>query len=141
MKWFTGWIRPDHRWNSSETLTQTLSTLESGQSTVMNINRYDTTYRNGILVTKVRVSYVKITSTQRNTGNLDGNTGLLTSLLTGKQGISSLKEMPCCPTDDLLWVQITRSYPNRLRFWRLPFPESPCHGVIDPRFQKYFGRR
>jgi hypothetical protein len=34
----------------------------------MNINRYDTTYRNGILLTKFRVSYVKITSTQRNTG-------------------------------------------------------------------------
>ena len=50
-------------------------------------------------------------------------------------------EMPCCPASDLLWVQITRSYPNRLRFWRLPFPESPCHGVIDPRLQKFFGKR
>ena len=33
----------------------------------MNINRYGRTYGNGILVTKFRVSYVKITSTQRNT--------------------------------------------------------------------------
>ena len=31
------------------------------QSTVMNINRYGRTYRNGILVAKFRVSYVKIT--------------------------------------------------------------------------------
>ena len=54
--------------NSSETLTQALSNLESVQSRVMNINRYDRTYRNGILVAKFRVSYVKITSTQRNTG-------------------------------------------------------------------------
>jgi hypothetical protein len=29
----------------------------------MNINRYGRTYRNGILVTKFRVSYVKLTST------------------------------------------------------------------------------
>ena len=29
----------------------------------MNINRYGRTYRNGILVAKFRVSYVKITST------------------------------------------------------------------------------
>ena len=48
-------------------------------------------------------------------------------------------EMSCCPDSDLLLVQITQSYPNRLRFWRLPFPESPCHGVIDPNFQKFFG--
>jgi hypothetical protein len=34
--------------------------------------------------------------------------------------------MPCCPPIDLLWVQITQSYPNRLRFWTLPCPESPC---------------
>ena len=26
-------------------------------------------------------------------------------------------EMPCFPASDLLWVQITQSYPNRLRFW------------------------
>jgi hypothetical protein len=37
--------------NSSETLTQTISNLESVQSTVININRYGSTYRNGILVT------------------------------------------------------------------------------------------
>jgi hypothetical protein len=30
----------------------------------MNINRYGTTYRNGILLTKFRVSYVKITLTK-----------------------------------------------------------------------------
>ena len=34
-------------------------------------------------------------------------------------------EMPCFPASDLLWVQITQSYPNRLRFWILPSPESP----------------
>jgi hypothetical protein len=34
----------------------------------MNINRYGRTYRNGILVAKFMVSYVKITTTQRNTG-------------------------------------------------------------------------
>ena len=39
-------------------------------------------------------------------------------------------EMPCFPASDLLWVQITQSYPNRLRFWILPSPESPCHDVI-----------
>jgi hypothetical protein len=31
-------------------------------------------------------------------------------------------EMPCCPPSDLLWVQITQSYPNRLRFSSLPCP-------------------
>ncbi len=36
-------------------------------------------------------------------------------------------EMPCCPANDLLWVQITQSYPNRLRFSSLPCPQSPCH--------------
>ncbi len=46
-------------------------------------------------------------------------------------------EMPCFPASDLLWVQITQSYPNRLRFWILPSPESPCHTVIDPSFQKF----
>ena len=50
-------------------------------------------------------------------------------------------EMPCLPSNDLLWVQITQSYPNRLRFWRLPSPESPCHTLIDPIFQKFFGKR
>ena len=50
-------------------------------------------------------------------------------------------EIPCFPTSDLLWVQITQSYPNRLRFWRLPSPESPCHALIDPSFQKFFGKR
>ncbi len=54
--------------NSSETLTQGLWNLEYVQSTVMKINRHGRTYRNGILVTKFRVSYVKITSTKRNTG-------------------------------------------------------------------------
>ena len=34
----------------------------------MNTYRYGRTYRNSILVTKFRVSYVKITSTKRNTG-------------------------------------------------------------------------
>ena len=34
-------------------------------------------------------------------------------------------EMTCSPVSDLLWVQITQSYPNRLRFWILPSPESP----------------
>ena len=43
-------------------------------------------------------------------------------------------EMPCCPASDLLWVQITQSYPNRLRFSSLPCPQSPCHAVIDPVF-------
>ncbi len=47
--------------NSSKTLTQALPNLKSGQSTVMNINRYGRTYRNGILVAKFRVSHVKIT--------------------------------------------------------------------------------
>ena len=63
--------------NSSETLTQGLLNLEFVHSTVMKINRYGRTYRNGILVTKFRngilvpkfrVGYVKITSTKRNTG-------------------------------------------------------------------------
>jgi hypothetical protein len=40
--------------------------------------------------------------------------------------------MPCYPANDLLWVQITQSYPNRLRFSSLPCPQSPCHTVIDP---------
>jgi hypothetical protein len=47
-------------------------------------------------------------------------------------------EMPCCPTSDLLWVQITQSYPNRLRFSTLPCPQSPCHTVIDPVFKEGF---
>ena len=33
-------------------------------------------------------------------------------------------EMPCCPPSDLLWVQITQSYPT--------------HTVIDPVFKEGF---
>ena len=40
-------------------------------------------------------------------------------------------KMPCCPAINLLRVQITQSYPNRLRFWTLPCPESPCHSVCS----------
>jgi hypothetical protein len=47
-------------------------------------------------------------------------------------------EMPCFPPSDLLWVQITQSYPNRLRFSRSPCPQSPCHTVIDPVFKEGF---
>jgi hypothetical protein len=47
-------------------------------------------------------------------------------------------EMPCCPASDLLWVQITQSYPNRLRFSSLPCPQSPCHAVIEPVFKEGF---
>ncbi len=47
-------------------------------------------------------------------------------------------EKPCCPASDLLWVQITQSYPNRLRFSSLPCPQSPCHTVIDPVFKEGF---
>jgi hypothetical protein len=47
-------------------------------------------------------------------------------------------EMPCCPPIDLLWVQITQSYPNRLRFSNLPCPQSPCHTVTDPVFKEGF---
>ncbi len=50
-------------------------------------------------------------------------------------------EIPCCPASGLLWVQITQSYPNRLRFWILTCPESPCHTVIDPSFQEVFWRK
>jgi hypothetical protein len=32
--------------------------------------------------------------------------------------------MPCWPVSDLLWVQITQRYPNRLKFWIIPCPES-----------------
>jgi hypothetical protein len=39
---------------------------------------------------------------------------------------------------DLLWVQITQSYPNRLRFSSLPCPQSPCHTVIHPVFKEGF---
>ena len=45
-------------------------------------------------------------------------------------------EMPCCPASDLLWVQITQSYPNRLRFSSCP--RSPCQDVIDPVFKEGF---
>jgi hypothetical protein len=45
-------------------------------------------------------------------------------------------EMPCCPASDLLWVQITQSYPNRLKFSSSPCPQSPCHTVIDPVFKE-----
>jgi hypothetical protein len=45
-------------------------------------------------------------------------------------------EMPCYPASDLLWVQITRNYANRLRFSGLPCPQSPCHTVIDPVFKE-----
>ncbi len=47
-------------------------------------------------------------------------------------------EMPCCPANDLLWVQITQSYPNRLRFSSLPCPQSPCHALIFPVFKEGF---
>jgi hypothetical protein len=47
-------------------------------------------------------------------------------------------QMPCCPAGDLLWVQITQSYPNRLRFSSLPCPQSPCHTVIYPVFREGF---
>ena len=46
--------------------------------------------------------------------------------------------MPCFPASDLLWVQITQSYPNRLRFSSLPCPQSPCHALISPVFQEGF---
>ena len=76
---------------------------------------------------------------------LDGKTGLLTGLLVGKQGISSpvslLAALLVGLFSHLLWVQITQSHPNRLRFWILPSPEFPCHDVIDPSFQKFFGKR
>jgi hypothetical protein len=50
-------------------------------------------------------------------------------------------EMPCCPASELLWVLITQSYPNRLRFSNLPCPQSPCHDVIHPVFKEgYFWR-
>ncbi len=68
---------------------------------------------------------------------LDAKTGLLTGLLAGASRETGL-EMPCCPANDLLWVQITQSYPNRLRFSRLPCPQSPCHSVIDPVFKEGF---
>ena len=48
--------------------------------------------------------------------------------------------MTCLPVTDLLWVQITQSYPNRLRFWRSPCPESPCHVVTFAVFQTKFFR-
>ncbi len=47
-------------------------------------------------------------------------------------------EMPCSPANDLLWVQITQSYSNRLRFSSLPCPQSPCHALIFPVFQEGF---
>jgi hypothetical protein len=47
-------------------------------------------------------------------------------------------EIPCCPSSDLLWVQVTQSYPNQLRFSSLPCPQSPCHTVIDPVFKEGF---
>jgi hypothetical protein len=47
-------------------------------------------------------------------------------------------EIPCCPASDLLWVQITQSYPNRLRFSSIPCPQSPCHTEIDPVFKEGF---
>ena len=49
-------------------------------------------------------------------------------------------EMPCFPASDLLWVQITQSYPNRLRFWILPSPESPCV-IRRPCLQKRMHRK
>jgi hypothetical protein len=50
-------------------------------------------------------------------------------------------KMSCYPPNDLLWVQITQSYPNRLRFSNLPCPQSPCHTVIDPVFKEGFSTR
>ncbi len=47
-------------------------------------------------------------------------------------------EMPCCPANDLQRIQITQSYPNRLRFSSLPCPQSPCHDLIFPVFQEGF---
>jgi hypothetical protein len=34
-------------------------------------------------------------------------------------------EMPCFPPSDQLWVQITQSYPNRLRFSRFTLSSIP----------------
>jgi hypothetical protein len=65
---------------------------------------------------------------------LDAKTGLLTGLLAGKQ----VWKYPVTLLRDLLWVQITQSYPNRLRFSSLPCPQSPCHDVIDPVFKEGF---
>jgi hypothetical protein len=47
-------------------------------------------------------------------------------------------EMPCCPASDLLWVQITQSYPNRLRFSSLHCPQSPCHAECLARLVQTF---
>jgi hypothetical protein len=47
-------------------------------------------------------------------------------------------DMPSCPDGDLLWVQITQSYPNRLRFSSLPCPQFPCQDVIYPVLHQGF---
>ncbi len=45
-------------------------------------------------------------------------------------------EMHCCPPVDLLWVQITQSYPNRLRFSSLPCPQSDDDAVFIQKDSK-----
>ena len=67
---------------------------------------------------------------------LDGKTDLLTGLLVVKQGWK-----PCCPDSDQLQVQVTQSYPNRLRFLSLPCPQSLCHSVIYPVLEEGFFSR
>jgi hypothetical protein len=47
-------------------------------------------------------------------------------------------EIPCYTASDLLWVQITQSHPNRLRFSSLPCPQSPRHSVIEAVFKEGF---
>ncbi len=46
-------------------------------------------------------------------------------------------EMTCCPGRDLLWVQITQSYPNQLRFSNLP---SLVTLLFTPSSRKDFGK-
>jgi hypothetical protein len=83
------------------------------------------------LKTKTEESVVRGTGTNKDedqVNSLDGKTDLLTSPVSRETGL----EIPCFPTSDLLWVQIT------LRFSSLPCPQSPCHTVIVPVFQEEF---
>ena len=61
-------------------------------------------------------------------------TGLLTVLLPGKQGWKCPVALlaTCCGSKSLKVILIDSHFGG--------CPESPCHSVIDPIFQKFYGK-
>ncbi len=115
-------------WNSD---TSTINLRVGSVNSYMNINKYGTTYRNGILLTKFRVSYVKITSTQRNTGRPPfGPHDRLCG--EARRFCVTLPPSGSLPSVDLVWRQLPKKvrlnnfFPERLDAWSLSYTSGRC---------------